>query len=682
MLNELRELSVSLEKAGIKVEDLHPNFKSCPKYLSYWVYLDKQGNVSGVAPVPATQVQGIRKWEKANGVSFPAFNMPPLFKAEHEVLQSQIKGMRKSIEKGAIITAKELLTSVKSCEPLWDKGITKKLADCFAKPIVDIAKQLEAPPNKYKSIAELISRAQRVKVPAFQKQLADSLLRNVQDAPATHLIDTLFSFGDSTPKNFQIILELADSERFEYPANHREVQRWMNKQFLRANGNKSSPDLDAYGCNATGKNSKFPPIGFKNALGNVILRAMSKESPCQARYGMIDYHSFPAGEEVRKGMKGSLEWLGDEERKGKTWCDLSRRMEKPMLLFAYPAAMPKDMPDLASMMGDAEDDTVESSQERFSSLAEKVTIALRGGMKEAVDSEIRIFILSKRKGDARTKVLTSNRYATEHVIHSAKNWQVGCRNIPPIMMRCFGKAKGDEAYWGKPLIPFPAEIVWCLNTVWTRYGKYAEAAHGFSMNDALSLLLDEGAVSQQLAVRALNTVIRNSSSILLSMGQATTQGLVQELDKSCWKYLKQKQLLPSTIGLLLHKIQRKKGEFMTSSTFLVGRLLSLADQLHLEYCRHVRNNSVPPQLVGNALMATAQEEPVKALSLLWGRIKPYHAWAQTLKEGDNVGLVKYFLKNLGDISEQLQGIQLPQRCTDTDKAQMLLGYLSRTESNK
>lgn len=70
MLNELRELAVCLERAGIAVEDLHQNFKACPNYLTYWVFLDGRGNITGIAPVPVAQVQKVRKWEKANGVSF------------------------------------------------------------------------------------------------------------------------------------------------------------------------------------------------------------------------------------------------------------------------------------------------------------------------------------------------------------------------------------------------------------------------------------------------------------------------------------------------------------------------------------------------------------------------------------------------------------------------------------
>lgn len=678
MLNELRELSVCLEKAGISVEDLHPNFKACPNYLTNWVYLDGQGNISGIAPVPIAQVQKVRKWEKANGVSFPAFNMPPLFKAVSEELQDRIKALRKNIEKGIAVTSGDLYSVVDSCESFWSEGIIKKLNDCLTKPITDISGYLGTAPDSYTSIAHLCARTQLVNATSFKDQLAAALLQALQHAPALDLIDALFFYSGKKEKNFQIILELADRSSFEYPANHQEVQRWMNRQFLTSAGNDNRSDMDAFGCNATGKDSKFPPVGFKNALGNVILRAMNQESPCQTRYGMIDFHSFPAGEEVRKGMKGALEWLGSSERKGKTWCDLSRRMEKPMLLFAYPSVMPQDLPDLAGMMGDVEEYSTESNDELFAVLSEKVTAALRGGTKETVDCEIRVFVLAKMD-KARTKVLTSSRFSAEHVIQSAQNWQDGCRNLPVIEVRCFGQNKGDKPVWSKPLIPFPVEIVWCLNTVWMRQGSHAEGANGFTVNDALCLLLGEGFELRQTAGRALGTLVRNSSTLLIALGQAHVLGHVLKTDR---KYSKQTLLLPSILGLLLHKLGHTKGEIMTSPAFLVGRFLNLADSLHLEYCKGVRKGSIPPQLVGNALMATALETPEKALSMLSQRVLPYQAWARTVKEGDRVGLVKTFLKQLGEVSEQLKDITMPQRSNDADKAQMLLGYLARFESEK
>lgn len=682
MLNELRELSVSLEKAGIEVEDLHPNFKACPKgKLTYWVYVGEKGDISAVAPVPSAQVPLVRKWEKANGVSFPAFNVPPLLEADSDDLKEQIKGLRKKIEKGNNITADELSTAISGCKSLWSDGIIKKLTDCLTKPIADISEYLGEISGRYEPIGELCKRGRQIKVDTFKQELVGAFVQSIHSTPNTDLIDSLFFYSGKEPKDFQVILELADRARFEYPANHQEVQRWMNTRFMAATSKDNRSDLDAFGCNASGKNEKFPPVRLP-VLGNVILRAMNQEIPCQTRYGMIDHYSFPAGEAARKGMKSALEWLGDENRKGKTWCDLSRRMERSMLLFAYPSQISDEPPELAGLLGEAEDEETENKTALFAELAEQVTASLLGKTTEAADSEIRVFVLAKRKGDARTKVVASSRYSAGHTIRAAEAWQEGCRNIPHIYIRRFGKAKGEEPYWAEPLIPFPAEVVWCLNTVWIRQGTFAEAAHGFSINDALSLLLDEGPTMKQLAERALNVSIRNSSPLLLAVGQANTCGLVHVIDKKCWKYSKQPSLFPSIFGLLLNKLGHTKGEIMTSPAFLVGRLLSLADSLHLEYCRHVRNNSIPPQLVGNALMATAQEEPTKALSMMWGRIKPYHAWAQTLKSGDGVGLIKYFLKQLGDVSDQLKDTALPQRCTDAEKAQMLLGYLARPKSEE
>ena len=57
---------------------------------------------------------------------------------------------------------------------------------------------------------------------------------------------------------------------------------------------------------------------------------------------------------------------------------------------------------------------------------------------------------------------------------------------------------------------------------------------------------------------------------------------------------------------------------MTGHVYLVGRLLALADTLHREYCIHVRGGegSIPPQLIGNALMPVAAISPEAAVERL------------------------------------------------------------------
>jgi hypothetical protein len=110
--------------------------------------------------------------------------------------------------------------------------------------------------------------------------------------------------------------------------------------------------------------------------------------------------------------------------------------------------------------------------------------------------------------------------------------------------------------------------------------------------------------------------------------------------------------------------------------------MSFADKLHLKYCEEERK-SIPSQLIGNALMPTALNEPIKALSIMSQRILPYQSWAYRL-QGDKeyVGLVKYFLAQIGQLCDKLQQLDLPEQCREAEKAQMLLGYLAWSEKSE
>lgn len=682
MLNELRDLARSLEKAGIVQEDLHPLFKPCPKGgLNFWLYLDTDGNIQDIVPIATETVTKVRKWERANGISFPAFNVPPLYEAGGDEDKEKIKTAKKSLQKGSQLDLSELQALISKSRSLWKDTISKKIIDCLSKPVDEVEKLLGDVPDRFLSIKELCRRTRLLSADKLHARLEAVLLEKFTADPALvpDILDALFFYTGKSAKNFQVILELKDwsSIGAEYPANHYEVQKWMNACFLSNSDTEKGAETgesDAYGRSAAGKDEKFPPVRLP-VLGNVILRAMNKESPCQTRYGMIDADSFPAGDTVRMEMKSALEWLSKEERKGKTWCDLSKKVDKSALLFAYPTEMPESPPELAGLFGSADEDGSDLDGATFSAIAERVTGTLKGKTAGRTENEVRIFVLAKMD-KARTKVLVTRRYTAEHTIEAAEKWQKGSRNIPALKIRQFGQNIGDKPVWADCLMPFPAELVWCLNTAWRRQGAYAESVHGFSINDALSILLDEDSEAQRLAKRAIDTIVRNSTPLLLAVGQGSTLGKVFKVTQ---KYAKQPRLLPSILGLLLYKICYEKGGFMSSPAFLVGRFLSLADQLHLKYCEHVRNKQVPPQLVGNALMPTALEEPVKALSMLSQRILPYQAWANTLKEGDNIGLVKYFLGQLGEVSDQLKCLDIPAQFTDADKAQMLLGYLARSE---
>jgi hypothetical protein len=119
---------------------------------------------------------------------------------------------------------------------------------------------------------------------------------------------------------------------------------------------------------------------------------------------------------------------------------------------------------------------------------------------------------------------------------------------------------------------------------------------------------------------------------------------------------------------------------MRGPAFLVGRLLNLADQLHVEYCLDERKGQIASLLLGSALMPTALEQPEKALALLCQRLPPYKNWATRLQSGDRVGLVKFFLGEMGRLCSQLKESTIPKSADDADKAEMLLGYLASSET--
>ena len=115
---------------------------------------------------------------------------------------------------------------------------------------------------------------------------------------------------------------------------------------------------------------------------------------------------------------------------------------------------------------------------------------------------------------------------------------------------------------------------------------------------------------------------------------------------------------------------------MNNAPFLVGKMLKLADELHALYCKEMRDNKLPPQLVGNTLMTAALDSPVQALSQLALRIKPYYGWAQTFRGAESGKLVGYFIGLFGDTASQLAKLELPSRFNDAERAQLLLGYLA------
>src|SRR5436309_15797623 len=99
MLNELGDLSVSLAEAGVSTPSWHKHFKPNPKKTTYYVLIDGTGKISDILPLKDIQrITSTRKWEVANGVSFPSFNVLPLHDVRsNESDDEEVKEFKRSL---------------------------------------------------------------------------------------------------------------------------------------------------------------------------------------------------------------------------------------------------------------------------------------------------------------------------------------------------------------------------------------------------------------------------------------------------------------------------------------------------------------------------------------------------------------------------------------------------------
>lgn len=698
MLNELYELSLSLERAGIVPTEWHPDLKELPKISKakpcLKVYLAPDGAITEIEPIEdGTRIKGLRKWQSGSlGYSFPCFNVRPLYKAyagdgstdaEKKCFDDWLKGIKKA-QTLSDESAAQMKSYVDNANTLWSSEHNKRIAECLGRIPLQLSNIVGNPPDEYRAIAALIERCKKIAVDRFFEQLVTLLGERIRSNPSAcdKYLGFLLHSGRQSPNNdIALVLELNDGlSAFPIPAAHPKIHRWINQRLLDRKDDALTDDTapsgqhDAFGLARVDWENKLADVNMP-VLGGVKLRAMNPESPCQTRYRRIDATSFVVGKEVRKRAKGALEWLTDEERKDKTWGNVSFVRDDKEVLLVYPSELPKAPVAAVAMFGCAVMNT-STQTARFVDYAADVTNALRSIHRPLNEVEMRVFALRKMD-KARTQVSCNRRYTAERLIAAAAEWQTSCGNVPAIQVKQWGKEKGAKPEWHSVDTPFPLEVIWCLNTAWTQAAIEPTRVREFTGADGISLLLDEGVAVHSLLERALHAAIRNGGNLLIALAHAQHQNSIHKMNG---KYEKQKLLLPAILGLLLAKLGQTKEDYMKSAPFLIGRMLSLADQIHYHYCQHVRNGQAPTQLIGNALMVTALEEPEKALALYAQRILPYQAWAKTVG-GEGAGLAKYFLSELGKACSDVALADIPRRCADADKAQMLLGYLAKTEKS-
>src|SRR5208283_1118105 len=493
--------------------------------------------------------------------------------------------------------------------------------------------------------------------------------------------------------NQPVYLDLVSPDTAFCRVAHSETSALINQALIQTQSNAvvGEAEENELGEDAFGETAKLQdkfPAGPKVAeLGNVKLFSVNtNEVQALQRYGFKGSQSFPVSSALVQKMSDALFYLASEDKRGITCRAIpSTQPDKRDLLVAYLEGEPEERAPLAEMFGG---EANSFSDADFEAIAQPVLEMLEG--KVAAHENLNVRLLSFCPIDKAKKQISLNRcLCVRDVIRAVKAWEAGARNAPEVSVWFYDK-NTKQPVFRSHTTPCPLELASVINRVWS-----SEAEGGFgskyqravSVADAYDVFLADSPLARQKAAAALSMLIGRMSSVLAAVGDSKNRREWISKNKPTlsdpvrWQSVKTVAFL----GILLHQLGQHKKDFMQEPITQVGRLLALADSLHLQYCKHIRDGKSPSQLIGNALFNTALDQPVFALARLAERLNPYQAWARTFQSKDpdaGVGLVKYFLGEIAACTAAIRLDELPQRMSDADKAKLLLGYLADHSKNE
>lgn len=712
MINELMTLANSMESAGIMAQRWHPILKPLPNASEqkpcYRIVLSEEGNVVEINTIDLELVPKLKKFEPSNGSSFPGLNICPLFRLPFEKnsdTDKEIKKLLKSWRDGKAsvdlevvkrrflpnLDSEATLASLEADFNNWDAKLESKLQKCMDEIPGVIRQEMDSLNREQPTLTSVIDRASTTHRSGFRSAILrfiDSILNSNRNLPAD-LVRLLFHEGSATKSpdkdrgQVSIYFEIDDWQDTPdgIPAISTQMVHEINEILLassdsklQAESNSKSEQLeDAYGNGTAGARSKMPEVKLP-ILGGVKLRAMNSESPCQTRYDTIDSKSFLVGSDSQDKTKAALEWLSQESHEGIAW----RRSGMKELIFAFPEKLTQVPVGLALVLGDP---IAANNEIRFAKAAKDV-IASLNGIVAAEKRDIAINVFALRKMDkARTKVVFDGTYTAQGMIDAAQGWQTGCENLPEIRWRQWGAKKG-EIVDGAPETPFPLQFSNCLNRVWKQDGSTACESQDLQTADGVALLMND--FGHGFLEKCLKVALSNSTNLLCFLGSRIVQNQILPASKG---FDHHKSIVPSCLGLILHKLQIQKDNYMKDIPFLLGQMLKISDEIHALYCKVVRKDSYPQQLLGNALMVSALESPNQALATLATRVNAYLGWAKTHRfkkqntPGDSTFTTDkqagWYISLYERVSDQIANAgAIPDRFDDKAKAQLLLGYLA------
>ncbi len=668
MLNELYTLDRSLVRFNVAVEESHPWVKRLGRGDLLIASVNAAGLIMGIERRDKDTAVELFKIQESNHANFPQVNWPaPIWHLDRESpeVQEWLSSPPQDVMRRVGLLRKACENAPATAEQ--DRALSRMREFC---------RELTSrfPPeekNEFAAFPILIERLLTTTAPPAEwlRNLSDAALRCAEAGSVGSLatVETLLA-GKFDRKQDRlldakvpILFDLADCTSFRCRVASPRMGGYFSRRLIATEAAGSGQGR----CALTGvemplETDKMPSPRLP-VLGDAVLMSMNPQTPCQTRYGMIGTDVFPLGKNTAAALNTALVHLTAADREGKNWKRVPGTIRKKShLLLVYLESSPLLEADIAELFSEPD-----QSDRLYTTLCAEVGKALRG--RSANDSELlRVFVLNKID-PGRVQVELSETFAASQLIEGGAEWEQGAKNRPALPL------KTDD------YVPSPGDVMRCLQMQWERGGASYCDAPGCALADVYEILIARRQGARAAAVTLLRLTLRRTTDLLLAVGHATHRG-----GKEAWKGISRESgknplIAASLLGITLSKLGHRKGSYMQEPAFLVGRFLSLADTLHAQYCKGVRGDDQPPQLLGNALIPVAISDPNKGLARMLLRIRVYQAWARG-KKGS--GLARWACGEMGkianEVAPQLQG----RRFNEPEQAQLLLGYLARYESSQ
>lgn len=689
MINEIVLLNNSIKRCGLKIKSKHPWITEHKREEGFIVGFDSKGQIATIEQCSSDKMAKMWKIAPDNQKSFPVINLKvPIWKFSRHALEVHDAITDKVVTKGC----NSMVKICEDAELAYTQSERKRLSGRLIDYPAELLKKLDNTNSNLAGLIELINRLKSYKmdIDSFPDQLSQAAIREYSNGSiqSIELVEKLL-FGkwdrkEQTYKDKQgkdaitipIVFDLDDYADFQYRITDPALGSYVSDFLFQKEEISAEPSVSL--CAVTGEMTSLETGPFPKpkipVLEKTYLFSMNKDAKCHQRYGKISSEIFPVSKKLTRELQNSLLYITGEKRKGKTWLTVpSSKKKQSDLLIVYLEDKPEIAISLAELL--VENTETGNVEALFEETAASVCSALKGESAISSNSLLRLFVLTKLD-PGRKQVVISSAFTVNSLISGADNWLVASKNHPYITIPLPGK-KGEKARLLEPTCPAPASVMRCLQHQWIRNGTDSSAVPGCSLREVYDVFLSEQIEAKQSAKKFLQLCLKRLTPLLLGLGGALRTGELKPFKPHA-------RLMALTaislISILLFKLEHKREEYMKKAAFNIGKMLALADTLHKEYCRHVRDNSIPPQLIGNALMATAIDNPERGLVRLRERLMIYKAWADKVN-GEKYGLAKWALSQMGQVANELADADLPTRTDDAAKAQMLLGYLERSKKD-